>query len=257
MTIATYNAASVRARLPRLLEWLEQHEPDVLALQETKVEDDKFPDEPFRDLGYELALHGQKSWNGVALLARAPIEDVRRGFGDPTMPEDARIIRGRVGGIEIVNTYLPNGNAVGSEKWEYKLRWMERFADLIGSYPAGTPLVWLGDVNVAPEPRDVYDSPRFLYGVGHHPEEFARLAEIVRRGDLTDAFRHLHPEAVEYSFFDFVIPKAAERNLGWRIDHIYLSPSVLPRLSSCHIDADARRVEKPSDHTFVVAELAS
>ena len=129
--ICTYNAASVRARLPRLLEWLDQNEPDVVAIQETKVENDKFPVEEFEARGYELALNGQKSWNGVCFLSRLPIENVQIGFGDELMPQDARVISATISGIEIINTYVPNGNTVGSEKWEYKMAWLERFARLL------------------------------------------------------------------------------------------------------------------------------
>lgn len=255
MRIATYNAASIRARLPRVLGWIEENEPDVLAIQETKVEDDKFPRTEFEELGYEIATNGQKSWNGVALLSRFPIENVRRGFGDDLMPEDARIIAATIDGVEIVNTYVPNGSAVGSDKWAYKLRWLDRFAGYLRErYAPGSPLVWLGDVNVAPTPKDVHDSPRVYGGVGHHPDEFARLDRIVGWG-LTDSFRHLHPEAVEYSFFDFTLPRALDRNLGWRIDHIYLSEPLLPSLTRAWIDREARGGDKPSDHTYVVCDL--
>ena len=227
----------------------------MLALQETKVEDEKFPRAEFEELGYELALNGQKAWNGVALFSRLPIENVRRGFGDDLMPEDARSISATIGGVEIVNTYVPNGSKVGSDKWEYKMRWLERFALYLRErYAPGTPLVWLGDVNIAPKPIDVYESPKQLGGVGHHPDEFVRLDRIVEYG-LTDAFRHLHPDAVEYSYFDFVIPRSLDRNLGWRIDHIYLSEALLPSLERAWIDRDARAGEKPSDHTYVVCDL--
>ena len=254
MRIATYNAASIRMRLPRVLEWLEAHEPDVLAIQETKVEDEKFPRAEFEDLGYEVALNGQKSLSGVALLSRLPIENVRRGFGDDLMPEDARIISATINGVEIVNTYLPNGTSVGSEAWGYKLRWMERFAAMLRErYAPDAPLMWLGDVNVAPEPRDVHDSPRLLGSIGHHPEEFSRLKTIVEWG-LTDAFRHLHPESREYSFWDFR-SGAFGRNQGWRIDHIYLSGALLPTLERAWIDREAREGTKPSDHTYVACDL--
>jgi exodeoxyribonuclease-3 len=127
MTIATYNAAGIRARLDGLLDWVATNEPDVLAIQETKVEDDKFPLAPFEDLGYHAAIHGQKAWNGVATLSRSMPTNVRRGFEDPTMPEDARLISCEIDGITVINTYVPNGSMVGSEKFIYKLRWLERF----------------------------------------------------------------------------------------------------------------------------------
>lgn len=231
------------------------NEPDVLAVQETKVEDAKFPFEPFAELGYHVAINGQKAWNGVATFSRSVPTNVRKGFEDPAMPEDARLISCEVDGITIINTYVPNGSSVGSDKFAYKLRWLERFQRYLNeSYRPDQPLIWLGDVNVAPTPDDVYDSPRFLGGVGHNPEEFSRLKDIVAFG-LTDVFRLHHTGKGLYSFFDFTIPNAAKRNLGWRIDHIYATETLASRCTECTIDRDARLSDKPSDHTFVVATL--
>jgi exodeoxyribonuclease III len=251
--IATYNAAGIRARKDILLDWLAENEPDVLAVQETKVEDDKFPVDDFEDLGYHVAFHGQKSWNGVAILSRSAILDVRTGMGDALFPDDRRIISAEVDGIRIINTYVPNGNTVGSEKFEYKLKWLERFAMYLReNYSPKQPLVWLGDVNIAPTRDDVYDSPRMLGGVGHHPDEFSRLDKIVDFG-LVDVFRKHHQGPGFYTYWEFTIPVAVKRNLGWRIDHIYATEPLAALCSSCQIDVEARKVEKPSDHTFVVA----
>lgn len=253
MRIATYNAASVRARLPRVLEWLEENEPDILAIQETKVEDDKFPREEFEALGYELALNGQKAWNGVATLSRTPIDAVIRGFEDELMPSDARLITIQTSGLTIVNTYVPNGNTVGSDKWTYKLAWLDRFRRFLRErFSPSAPLIWLGDVNIAPTPLDVYDSPKLLGSVGHHPDEFSRLAGILEFG-LVDCYRALNPDERAYTFWDFTVPRALDRGLGWRIDHIYATPEVASLCREVQIDFDARRKEKPSDHTFVTA----
>jgi len=253
--ICTYNAASVRARLPRLLEWLDQNEPDVVAIQETKVENDKFPVEEFEARGYELALNGQKSWNGVCFLSRLPIENVQIGFGDELMPQDARVISATISGIEIINTYVPNGNTVGSDKWVYKMAWLERFARLLRErYSPLAPVIWLGDINIAPTGIDVYESERKLGMVGHHPDEFSRLDRIVDFG-LTDTYRHLYPTEVEYTFWDFTVPRAVDRKLGWRIDHIYVTEQLVPLVKDVEIDVAARKLEKPSDHTFVTARL--
>ena len=255
MRVATYNAASVRARLPLIVEWLAENEPDILAIQETKVEDDKFPRDDFEELGYHVALHGQKSWNGVATLSREPIQNPTIGFGDEMWPNDARILTSEIDGVTYINTYVPNGNQVGSEKFDYKLRWLDRFALMIRQrFQPDQPLIWLGDINIAPKPEDVYDSRKFYGGVGHNPEEFTRLDRILEFG-LTDTFRSLHSGPGYYSYWDFVIPRGVERNLGWRIDHIYATAPLMARLTSCTIDKDARSLPKPSDHTFVVADF--
>lgn len=255
MRIATFNAAGLRPRIPMLIDWLAENEPDVLALQETKVEDDKFPREPFEDLGYDLALHGIKSWNGVAIASRLPMLGVRAGFCDDLFPQDGRVISAQIEGVHVVNTYVPNGTALGTEKFEYKLRWLERFRTYLDQcFRPDEPVVWLGDVNIAPTPADVYNSARFYGRVGHHPDEFSRLQRIVDFG-LTDLFRKHCPEPKHYTYWEFTIPQSVTRNLGWRIDHIYGTPSVAERCSACWIDKAARESEKPSDHTFVVADL--
>jgi len=255
MKIATFNAASVRARLPILVEWLATEEPDVLVIQETKVEDDKFPQAEFEELGYHLAIHGQKSWNGVAIVSRHPINSVRTGFGDELFPNDCRIIACDVNGVSIVNTYVPNGNTVGSDKFVYKLSWLERFRTYLDqNYRPSEPLVWLGDINIAPEPQDVYDSKRLLGSVGHNPEEFTRLANIVDFG-LIDVFRKFEEGPGHYTFWDFTIPRSVERNLGWRIDHIYATEPMAALCKSCTVDMGPRSWPRPSDHTFVIADF--
>lgn len=255
MKLVTYNAAGIRARLVNFADWLAVNEPDVVAIQETKVEDDKFPREHFEDLGYEIAVYGQKSWNGVALLSRRPMTNVRVGFGDELMPNDARIIAATIDGVQVINTYVPNGNTVGSEKWEYKLRWLDRFRVYLDqNFHPEEPLIWCGDINVAPTPDDVYNSKRMYGGVGHHPDEFSRLATILDFG-LIDLFRKFTPEAGHYTFWDFVLPQGVARNLGWRIDHIYGTKVVADLCTSCTIDREARSYEKPSDHTYVIAEF--
>ena len=255
MKIATFNAASIRARLPILVEWLADVEPDILAIQETKVEDEKFPRTEFEELGYEVAIHGQKAWNGVAILSRTPIGSIRTGFGDELFPNDCRILTCQIDGVTIINTYVPNGNTVGSDKFTYKLSWLERFRTFLDqNFRPDDPLVWLGDINVAPKPEDVYDSKRMLGGVGHHPDEFSRLAKIVDFG-LTDVFRKFEPEGGNYTFWDFQIPRSVERNLGWRIDHIYATAPLANLCTECTIDLDPRKWPRPSDHTFVVAEF--
>jgi exodeoxyribonuclease-3 len=253
--IATYNAASVRARLPLILDWLATNEPDILAIQETKVPDDKFPAAEFEDLGYHLALHGQKSWNGVATITRSPCFNECRGFMDDLFPNDARVLTCEVDGLRVVNTYVPNGSTVGSDKFEYKLKWLERFRRFLDeNFRPTDPVIWLGDINIAPKPQDVYDSRKFYGGVGHHPDEFSRLGRIIEFG-LVDVFRQFEPGPGHFTYWDFVIPNSFQRNLGWRIDHIYATEPLAAKAVSCTIDREARIAERPSDHTFVVAEF--
>jgi exodeoxyribonuclease-3 len=255
MRITTFNAASIRARLPLTLDWLAENEPDILAVQETKVEDEKFPTGDFEDLGYHVAIHGQKSWNGVCILSRSPISNVRTGFEDDLFPTDCRIISAEIDGVAIINTYVPNGNTVGTEKWAYKMAWLERFAQFLRErYRPSDPLIWLGDINIARHPEDVYDSPKMLGGVGHHPDEFSRLDAILDFG-LVDTFRKFTPGPGHFTFWDFVIPNGFKRNMGWRIDHIYATEGLAGQCASCDIDRDARSLERPSDHTFVTAHF--
>lgn len=255
MKFATFNANSIRARLDITLDWLAENEPDLLAIQETKVEDDKFPVSDFEDAGWHVAIHGQKSYNGVALVTREPLGGVTTGFGDPLMPEDCRIIAVDFQGIQVINTYVPNGSAVGSEKFEYKLKWLAKFGEWVsGRYSPDQPVLWMGDINIARKPEDVFDSARMLNTVGHHPDEFAALDRITDWG-FADMFRKFTEGAGHYTFWEFVIPKAFERNIGWRIDHVYATPGLANLCTSCVIDKEPRTLEKPSDHTFVVAEF--
>ncbi len=255
MVIATFNAASVRARLPILVEWLAEHEPDLVAIQETKVEDHKFPLVDFEEVGYHAELNGQKSWNGVAILTKSPVSKVVKGFADDAFPEDARILTCEYQGITFINTYVPNGNTVGSEKWDYKLKWLARFKQMLQErYSPEQPLVWLGDINIAPTPDDVYNSPKMLGGVGHHPDEFALLSSIKSWG-LTDLFREKTEGPGHYTFWDFQIPRSVHNNLGWRIDHIYATEPVAKLCTECWVDIEPRKMERPSDHTFVLARL--
>lgn len=256
MKVATFNANSVRKRLEIILEWLAEHEPDVLAIQETKCQDHDFPVDAFADMGYQVAAHGMKSYNGVAIVARETPLEVATGFGDEAWPEDCRIIAATVGGVRIVNTYVPNGTALGTDKFAYKLRWLDRFRRYCDERIAPSqPAIWLGDINIAPTADDVFDAAKKLGRVGHHPDEFAGLGRIVEWG-WSDCFRKFTSGPGHYTFWEFVIPKALERNLGWRIDHIYGSPEMAARCTGCVVDRVPRALESPSDHTFVVATFS-
>lgn len=256
MKIATYNVNSIRQRLPIVLDWLAENEPDVLAIQETKVDDPKFPLEELEAEGWNVVFHGQKGFNGVATISREPSETNRLGFEDPVMPEDARLLTSQIGALTIINTYVPNGTAIGTDKFDYKLRWLARFRQMIAERYRPTDLVaWLGDINIAPTPDDVYDS-RSKYGkVGHHPDEF-RALEAIRAWGWEDCFRKFTPGPGHYTYWDYYIIPAFERNQGWRIDHIYASPALAGLCTACEIDRGPRGLVKPSDHTPVWAEFS-
>lgn len=255
-TVATWNVNSVNARLPNVLEWLGAARPDVVLLQEIKCQDAAFPTEPFAALGYEVATHGQKSYNGVAILSRLPLRDVARGLPGAPGDEQARYIEATAGDLRVASIYLPNGNPVGTEKFAYKLAWMERLrahaAELLAD---GAPLVLGGDFNVIPEPIDCHD-PRAWEGDALFQPESRRAFRALLHLGLTDAFRALHPdEERAYTFWDYQ-GGAFQLDHGVRIDHFLLSAAAADRLVACTIDKAPRRKPKASDHTPVVATLA-
>ncbi len=253
MKIATWNVNSIRARMPILLEWLEENQPDLAALQELKVEDAKFPFEEVEKAGWRCEIHGQKTYNGVAFITREPVAEVRRGL--PGENIDARVITADLGGFTFINTYVPNGTAVGGDKWAYKMAWLERFdAWCRAELDPAKPMIWLGDINIAPSPDDVYEPEDKLGGVGHHPEEFSRLDQIKAWG-WADSFREHVQGPGHYTFFDYRMRGTVERNLGWRIDHIYTSPGAAGAVEKIWIDPEPRKRERPSDHHPVLALL--
>lgn len=255
MKIATFNCNSIRSRMPLVLDWLKAEAPDALALQETKVADESFPREAIEEAGYHVAFRGQKSYNGVALITREPPKDVRFGLDDGEEPDEPRLVEAKVGGVVVVNTYVPQGRDALSVKFQYKLRWLERLLDYFDSrFTRRKRLVWVGDFNIAPEPMDVYDSERLMGHVCHHPDVFAAWRKFLDWG-FVDVFRKHRPGAGEYSFFDYRVPKALERGMGWRVDHILATPVVANKSTAAWIDLDTRKRDKPSDHAVVVAEF--
>ncbi|MGH6620989.1 MAG: exodeoxyribonuclease III [Alphaproteobacteria bacterium] len=254
MKIATFNVNSVKARLPRVLEWLEEAKPDVALLQETKCEDDKFPLLEIHALGYQAALHGQKTYNGVAILSRHPIEDVVCGLPGGDGDDHARYIEGTVKGVRVASIYLPNGNPVGTDKFPYKLAWMERLRTHIRRtlLPAEMPLALGGDYNCCPADKDVYDPKAWAGDALCRPETRAQFRAMVNLG-LTEAWRALHNE-IAYTFWDYQAGRWS-RDEGLRIDHFLLSPRAADRLLACEIDRKPRGKEKASDHTPVWVEL--
>jgi exodeoxyribonuclease-3 len=254
MKLATWNVNSIRAREERLLRWLGANQPDVLCLQELKVTDDAFPLLPIRSLGYHAAVHGQKTYNGVAVLSRSEPKDVERGFGDGGDDAQARLVTARVGNVHVVNAYVPNGSEVGSDKWAYKMEWLKRLRAWLDRRFAKSDLVALcGDFNVAPEARDVHDPAEWEPSVLFHPEARAAL-ENVRAWGLVDAFRLHHQAPGFYTWWDYRM-LAFPKGRGLRIDHVLLSEPLAAKCASARIDRDERKGAQPSDHAPVVVEL--
>lgn len=254
MKVATFNANSIRTRLPIILGWLERESPDLLLIQETKVQDADFPVKSVEEAGYHAVFRGQKSYNGVAILSRSPLSGVEIGLPVQGV-EEARFISGRVGDMNVINVYVPQGFEVGSDKFRYKLEWLARLLDHIDShYKPSAPLLVAGDFNVALTDMDLYDPDGFRGGVGFHPDEQAVLRRFFSWG-LVDIFRKHVKDGGQYTFWDYRIPNGFKRNMGWRIDYILGTAPLADRSRSVWIDKDARAMPKPSDHTFLVAEL--
>jgi len=252
--LATWNVNSVRTRLPRLLRWLDAWQPDVLCLQELKATNENFPTEAVREAGYQVALHGQKTYNGVAILARGKLEDVRCGLQDDSDDAQARLISARVRGVRVLSAYVPNGGQVGSEKWHYKLTWLQRLRrHLERGFRPDEPLALCGDFNVAPQARDVCDPTAWETTVLFHPEARAALAHVADWG-LTDAFRLCHDEAGLYSWWDYRM-LAFPKNQGLRIDHVFVTAPLERCCDAAVIDREERKGKQPSDHAPVVLTL--
>ena len=249
--LATWNVNSLRVRLPHLEAWLATTGIDALALQETKLRDEEFPASEVERLGLPGVWHGQRTYNGVALLSRTAAHEVVRGipgFED----EQARVIAGTVEGVRIVNVYVPNGQTVGSQKYEYKLRWLEGLRQYLGDTLTAHELVAvLGDFNVAPEDRDVHDPKAWEGQVLVSPPERAALSRLTELG-LEDVFRSFPQAERSFSWWDYR-QAAFRRNAGLRIDLILASPALARRCTACRIDPGPRRAERPSDHTPVIA----
>lgn len=256
--IATYNVNSVRSRLHIVIPWLREHRPDVLCLQETKVSDGQFPADEFLAAGYHVTFRGEKQYNGVAIASREKPEEVRFGLPDGGPADEDRLITAVFMGITVVNTYVPQGRERETIHFAYKLEWFARLRQFfVRSCSPAAPLIWCGDLNIAPEQIDVHDPKRLLGHVCFTPEVWEAFA-AVRSWGLDDMFRRQHPEeAGRYTFFDYRVPGAVKRGLGWRIDHILATPSLASRLLGCDIDMAPRLAEKPSDHTILVADFTT
>ena len=259
MKLATWNVNSIKARLEAAVAWLKQAVPDVVVLQEIKCTDDTFPAASFEELGYNCAVHGQKTYNGVAILSRRPLEDATPRLPGADHDDHARyieaIVPGARGMVRVASIYAPNGNPIGTDKFAYKLAWLERLAARAKELLAlEEPLALMGDYNVIPTPDDCWDPKAWIEDALFQPQSRAALRRIEYLG-LTDAFRACHAETHQYTFWDYQAGAWAKDH-GIRIDHILLSPQAADRLTACGIDKQVRGREKPSDHVPVWCELA-
>ena len=256
MKLVTWNVNSLNVRLPRLLDWLATNTPDVVCLQETKLEDAKFPVAALDAAGYASHYTGQKTYNGVAILARHGLEvsDVAAGV-DGFVDEQKRLLAATVAGVRVISAYVPNGQSVDSDKYRYKLAWCDAVAkhlhQTLNDHPA---LAIAGDFNVAPEDRDVHDPKRWAGQIHVSEPERAAMRKVIAEAGLTDAFRLFEQPEKQFSWWDYRLA-AFQRNWGLRIDHILLSPALAERCSACTIDKSTRGLERPSDHAPVIAEL--
>jgi exodeoxyribonuclease-3 len=260
MKIATWNVNSVRTRLEQVINWLSENPVDVLCLQETKVIDQDFPRLDFEKLGYYLYISGQKSYNGVALISRQSLTDVSTGFTailpglDAEWDTQKRVITGVFSGIRIVNLYVPNGSSIGSEKYEYKLGWLKLLKEYLQVLLlTNSPISICGDFNIALENIDINDKVNIDNHIMASVPERQALRDILSLG-FADAFRKFNHQGENYTWWDYRTA-AFKRNLGWRIDHHYLTPDLYERAQSCIIDVEPRKLNQPSDHTPVIVEF--
>jgi len=255
-TLATYNVNSIRSRLHIVLPWLEKHRPDVLCMQETKVEDEKFPRQAFEEAGYSVVFKGGKRYNGVAIASLEVPQEVSYGMEDEGPADTDRLIRAVYTHTAVLNLYVPQGRAKDHPQFDYKLEWFSRLRAYIARYfTPDDALICCGDLNVAREDIDVHDPKRLLGHVDFTPEVWEAFDQMTSWG-LVDIFRTHHPgEVGQFAFYDYRVPNAVERGLGWRVDHILATPSVAEKSTGAAIDLEPRRAEKPSDHTIMTAEF--
>jgi len=252
--IATWNVNSIRARLPLILSWLAEQKTDIVCLQETKVEDFQFPEQELREAGYHSVYHGQKSYNGVAILSKLPFEKVQYGFHSGYDAENKRLIRVKIADINILNVYIPQGQTIDSPKFQYKLEFLENLQkEIFSTFSPNDNVLLLGDINIAPDDRDVVSPEEMKDRVSFHPKEHDFLNQLKNWG-LADVYRNFHSKDKLYSWWDFRT-RGFEKNEGMRIDHIWMSKPLAVRCDSCVIDTNNRSQPKPSDHAPVICNV--
>ena len=263
MLIATWNVNSIRTRLSQTIDWINKVNPDILCLQETKVMDDSFPVEPFEKLGYSVEIFGQKSYNGVAIISKIKAENVQKGFfgcSDSSQNIDIfldqkRLISAYINGIKIINVYVPNGSALGSDKFKYKINWLNCLASFLDEQEKQGDLICLmGDFNIAPSKLDIFDPDKYKGGIMASQLERSALNNVLK-GRLIDSFRIFEKNPGHWSWWDYR-NNSYELNKGWRIDHIYISKELSSKLKSCVIDSSPRGNLRPSDHVPVMIDLS-
>ncbi len=262
MLIATWNVNSIRTRLSQIIDWINQVNPDVLCLQETKVMDDSFPVEAFEKLGYSVEVYGQKSYNGVAIISKIKIENVKKGFYNfakfdqnlEMLADQKRLISADINGIKIINVYVPNGSSLQSEKFGYKINWLKCLASFLDEQEKKGELICLmGDFNIAPSNLDIHDPKKYEGGIMASEIERNALKNVLKER-LIDSFRIFEKNSGFWSWWDYR-NNSYELNKGWRIDHIYISKELLLKLKSCVIDSLPRGNLRPSDHAPVMIDL--
>lgn len=259
MRIATFNCNSIRVRLPAILSWLDEHSPDLLALQETKARDEDFPEAEIRERGWHVVFRGEKSYNGVAVVSREKPDEAVFGLEDGDGGEsETRLVRVRVGDLHLVNAYVPQGQSLDSDKFAFKLAWLGRLRRYFDERfdAARDGVVWVGDLNVAPLPMDVYDS-KAVWPHVCHCREVIDAFEAVRDFGFADVFRKFIPGPDNFTFWDYRQRGSLSRNRGWRIDHILATAGPAAAAAACAVDVEPRKRERPSDHTFVYADFGA
>ena len=262
MLIATWNVNSIRTRLTQIINWINTVNPDILCLQETKVVDEDFPYKPFEDLGYQVMVHGQKSYNGVAIITKLEVEEVNKGFATENemeqtfseFAEQKRLITAVINRLRIINVYVPNGSSLDSDKYIYKINWLKQLSEFLNELEIkGEPICLLGDFNIAPSDLDIHSPAKYKGGIMASDIEREALNNVLK-GRFIDSFRIFEKSTGHWSWWDYR-NNAYELNKGWRIDHIYISNTLSSKLKSCVIDRSQRENLQPSDHAPVMINL--
>lgn len=256
MKIATFNANSIRSRLPIILDWLKSENPDLLSVQETKVQDAEFPKEAIESAGWHVIFRGQKSYNGIAVISKEPLKKIQDRLCPDEPEEDARFLETEIEDVKIFNTYIPQGFEIESSKYQKKLKYFKDIKAYFHKHlKPGTPALWMGDLNVAPTEIDLARPKENKDHVCFHIDARNAFKDAME-GMWTDLFREKEKGPGHYTFWDYRHIGALDKNLGWRIDHILGTPPMIPRLKKIWVDKEPRKKDKPSDHTFLVAEFS-